>query len=201
MVADNPTKLCEHCGTPRNSWAQRFCSNACFHAAHQRTAAERFWPKVEKTSWCWLWRGSLNAQGYGNFRHRGRTRLANRVVYELTTGQIPPDRFDVCHRCDVPACVNPDHLFLGTRADNVNDMLQKGRGNAARGDRSGSRKHPERLRRGETSGMAKLTDDAVRLIRAEREAGVTLVELARRLNVSHRTVCAVAKRQSWKHVV
>lgn len=163
--------------------------------------AARFWAKVEKTDSCWLWRGCLNAQGYGNFRHRGRSQLTNRVAYELATGTIPPTGLDVCHRCDVPACVNPDHLFLGTRSDNVRDMVQKGRGNPARGDQSGARKHPERLGRGETSGMSKLTDEAVRLIRAERAAGTTISALARRLRVVRTTIREVAAGRAWKHVV
>ena len=166
------------------------------------TRAELFWDKVEKTDGCWLWRGCVNAQGYGNVRYAGRTRLANRVAYEFATGSEPPIGMDVCHRCDVPACVNPDHLFLGTRSDNVRDMVQKGRGNPARGDKSGARTRPDRVPRGESSGMSKLTDAIVRTIRADHAAGIaTMAALARRYGVAHNTVREIVTGSSWKHVV
>jgi hypothetical protein len=89
---------------------------------------DRFWSRVTKQSdGCWIISGNHNGQGYRYTTCEGRRVYAHRAVWEQLHGPIPAD-IEVCHRCDVPACVNPDHLFLGTRQDNVRDMYAKGRG-------------------------------------------------------------------------
>lgn len=88
--------------------------------------AARFWGRVEKTDGCWLWRAGTN-RGYGIAWVGGRIKKAHRVSWEEVNGPIPPGMF-VCHRCDNPPCVRPSHLFLGTNADNMRDMSEKGRG-------------------------------------------------------------------------
>lgn len=93
---------------------------------------ERFWGKVEKRGKndCWLWTGSAHLKtGYGQFATTAsKNRGAHRVAWELTYGcQLTPDEF-VCHRCDTPLCCNPSHLFVGSHADNMRDMREKGRG-------------------------------------------------------------------------
>ena len=75
---------------------------------------------------CWIWRGAVGSDGYGRVRRRGVTHSAHRFAYELFKGPIP-EELCVMHRCDVPLCVNPTHLVLGTKADNSSDMLRKGR--------------------------------------------------------------------------
>lgn len=91
---------------------------------------ERFWPKVQKTDTCWLWTASLNDRGYGQFKvlpGQGHAPMkAHRFSWELHFGPIPAGLV-VCHRCDVPSCVNPAHLFIGTQGDNLRDMSAKGR--------------------------------------------------------------------------
>jgi hypothetical protein len=87
---------------------------------------ERFWSKVERTDGCWLWRGKRKRSGYGVFSFRGKRVRAHRMAWRLEHGSVPSDRL-VCHRCDQPACVRPEHLFLGTSADNMRDMRSKGR--------------------------------------------------------------------------
>lgn len=91
------------------------------------TALERFnsryIPSVD--SGCWLWQGYLT-RGYGRFRVSGALVSAHRFAYLQFVGEIPDD-MHVCHQCDVPNCVNPTHLFLGSAADNVHDAMKKGR--------------------------------------------------------------------------
>lgn len=90
------------------------------------TPRERFEAKVQKTDGCWLWQGGLLPNGYGSFWLDGRNRTAHHAAHLLYIGHVP-DGLQVCHRCDVRACVRPDHLFLGTAKDNADDRDAKGR--------------------------------------------------------------------------
>ena len=95
-----------------------------------RVVEERFLAKVTKTETCWVWEGAKRKYGYGKMVARDGGRIvqmtAHRVSWELHFGQIPQG-FNVLHKCDNPCCVNPEHLFLGTQADNVRDMVDKKR--------------------------------------------------------------------------
>ena len=91
-----------------------------------RSDEERFWAKVEKSGECWIWTASRRGKGYGLVRFRGRNAQAHRASYEMHNGPIP-DGAVVRHKCDNPPCVNPDHLELGTVADNNRDMSERGR--------------------------------------------------------------------------
>lgn len=100
-----------------------------FMKGHGKTPPDindQFWPHIEKTDTCWLWRGARIAAGYGIVRRRGKNIYAHRLSYELHHGEIPPD-MHILHKCDNPSCVNPDHLFSGTPLTNTHDAIKKGR--------------------------------------------------------------------------
>ena len=133
---------------------------------------------------CWLWAAAKN-DGYGWVRARGKVRKAHREAFEAVNGPTP-DGLVVRHKCDVRACVNRAHLELGTRADNVRDMVERGR-----------------QARGEAVGSAKLTEAHVREIRADYTRGSRThgqQALARRFGVDQSLISLIVSRQSWAHV-
>lgn len=152
-----------------------------------RPPEERFWEKVEMIPFhaCWEWMGAINHNGYGSFG-RGRKRegqvRAHRFSWELHNGAIP-DGMVVCHRCDNPSCVRPDHLFLGTIAENNRDCAHKGR------NYNGPR--PQ---------SAKLKAVQVQEIRMLHASGRTLRSIAKHYGVTHENIRAIVHRRTWRHV-
>ena len=152
------------------------------------TFFERHESKIEygAPTGCWLWNAGADKDGYGKVFAGGATRPAHRIAYESVFGEGAASGVLVRHRCDTPACVNPDHLETGTFAENNRDRVVRGRS-----------------LKGEKSVSAKVSDDDVRTIRATyvpqcREFG--LYALARRYGISRPAVGNIVKRKTWGHV-
>lgn len=159
-----------------------------------------FWMRVNITNNCWLWTGALNKKrgGYGYFKSKGKIWRVHRLSYEIHNG-IFDTNYDVCHKCDNPPCVNPNHLFLGTAKENCQDTVRKGR--TKRGKDHGLNLHPERRPWGERNGQSKLTIEAVQDIRKSYESRVSSVnELASKYKVSEFNIYKVLSRKLWPNV-
>ncbi len=185
------------CGSHWSQWRHRCGRLSPLHTSPHGLPAkpveQRFWRFVAKgaNDECWLWTGAKADLGYGKFylsRERKGER-AHRVAWEMLRGAIPIGLY-VLHNCpggDNPACVNPNHLFLGTKRDNSRDMVAKGR-------------NVYRIRIGEANNKARLTSEAVRAIRSALVSGVSASSLARQFGVHHSTVQRVAAGRTWRHV-
>jgi hypothetical protein len=151
----------------------------------RRGPSDRFWDYVDKSSGpeaCWPWIGGRSPRGYGWFRIKKKSWRANRYAWVIANGKIP-DGLQVCHRCDNPACVNPNHLFLGTGADNMQDKILKGRQIC-----------------GEDVHLAKLTEQQVIDIRRRMTIGCNRQIVANDFGVTAGCIDAVFRRLTWKHI-
>jgi len=150
---------------------------------HGISLKERFLKYVQKTDSCWWWRGGINQKGYGMFNVQGKPRLAPRIAWGIFKGEVPAGIF-VCHKCDRPLCVNPEHLFLGDQMDNMKDMISKGRAR-------------KRSLYGEQHWCHKLSDSQVKEIIKSKDPGI---ELAFKFGVSTTTISDIRNRRIWKHL-
>lgn len=147
----------------------------------RKSPKEQFWAKVSKGEGdsCWLWLGSRNDDGYGQLHYEGKGVKAHRLSWQMANGEIPGG-LGVLHRCDVPACVRPSHLFLGDQGVNMRDATSKGRAN-----------------RGSKNPRAKLTEDDVRAI---LKSPLLNKDVAAQFGVSRPVVSAIRSRKAWCHV-
>ena len=141
------------------------------------TPESRFWDKVNKTDNCWMWTAATNNKGYGNVRfgpRPGKLWLAHRYSWTISFGDIPKG-LCVLHKCDTPLCVNPDHLFLGTKQDNSLDMTVKHR------------------------GTAKFTHEQINEI-LDLSKTIAIREIARRYKTNHSVIGYIVRGKTYRHI-
>lgn len=161
------------------------------------SVSDLFWSHVVKMAACWEWGGYRMPSGYGRFAIDRAPDYAHRIAWRLTNGPIPEGLL-VCHHCDNRPCVRPDHLFLGTAADNLLDASRKGR--LLTGDSVVFRRFPERFR-GENQAHSKLTEQDVRLILAEcRPLPDDYRRFAARFGVTPGAIYNVVAGRTWRHI-
>lgn len=195
---------CPHCREPfqQKRKEQRFCSRVCAYEGRKAESVTRFWARVvtRPETGCRVFTGHLAHKGHGVVWWFGRNEQAHRIAWQLAHGAIP-EGLCVLHDCpggDNPDCVNVRHLWLGDKAANNADRDAKGR--TARGDRSGSRLHPERRAHGEQFSNAKLRTADVLSMRQAVTGGITHAALARKYGVSKQTVGRIVHGKAWRHV-
>jgi len=202
-LAVKVTRQCSIEGCPDLVRTRGWCSSHYYHwqkygdpLAGRPSQEERFWAKVSKKGpipkhcpgigECWIWTAACYPSGYGMFYLNGRLTGAHVASWILAHSPVPRG-LHICHHCDNHLCVRPDHLFIGTRSDNMRDMHSKGRG----GGRGAC---------GERNGHAKLTGDQVLAIRHRFDAGERGVALATEFGITQNIVSRVVTGASWRHV-
>lgn len=161
------------------------------------TLVARFWAKVDRLSVgeCWPWKGSRHPKGYGRIRVGGKYGeliSSHRVSWEIAHGRMVPEGKQVCHSCDNPPCCNPDHLWLGSNADNVADKVSKGRQ-----ARNVVDVPYETRARGERGGNSKLKEADVLKIRATTRPST---EVAAEYSVHPSLIRYIRARKIWQHI-
>ena len=144
----------------------------------------RFESKFAKGAGCWIWEASCAGKGYGQVKlpFQRRNDYAHRIAYQIYRGEITNGRY-VCHHCDNPKCVNPEHLYLGTQKENLQDMARK-----------------DRSLYGERNARAKLKEADVRKIRACLEMGMTQQQIAAAFGISQIQISRIHTGQRWSKI-
>ena len=157
-------------------------------AGKKQDVLKRFWKRVNKngpiqphmTTPCWLWMGSLQGKGYGQFWTGEYGTTAHRFSWQMVNGDIPKGH-EICHTCDVRICMNPDHLFSGTRADNMKDCINKGR-----------------TAKGEKHGRSKLKRPQIEEIKQLSLDGKSQREIAEVFNVTQPNIGCILREETWR---
>jgi hypothetical protein len=150
---------------------------------------KRFWSRVNKTETCWLWTGSKVKGGYGQLELQGKRQLAHIVSYRLANADYDKAKC-VCHKCDIPSCVNPEHLFLATQSENMKDCVAKGRGGFGNGLKGEEIKH------------SKLKEQEVIDIKRRLKQGESTKEILKIHNkVSRSAIEDIKHQRTWKHIL
>jgi hypothetical protein len=156
---------------------------------HGKSPETRFWEKVnlsnKTSSDCWEWIGLKSSKGYGVFKVDNENVSTHRYSWILHFGNIP-NKLYVCHKCDNPSCVNPNHLFLGTQKDNMQDMSKKGRASNSVGT---------------NNPRAKLSDKDVYEIRRLKSMGIKSNQLVKIFRTPLSTIVNITNNHTWKHLL
>lgn len=175
-----------------------------------KTVLERFKSKFKIVeNGCWEWTACIGSGGYGTFNYKGKTQRSHRIAWELYCGEIPVN-MDVLHRCDVRNCVNPNHLFIGTHTDNMQDASEKGR-LSNRKNRLGKFHTQESKNKisigrigkygGESNPRAILSEsDIVEIRQINSMYGLSKNKVALEYGISVYTINDIVKYRSWKHI-
>jgi hypothetical protein len=188
-------RYCNQCDEYYEGWGEKFCSSKCANLGNRdkslpkiikqnkkriRPAEERFWEKVKigEEDECWEWQATRNGiKNYGNFiNDLIKSNLAHRVAYYLANGDFD-ESLNVCHKCDNPPCVNPNHLFLGTQKENLQDMLLK-----------------NRFPTGQNHWKSKITNEEREQILNLLSKGMKIKEIAKKLNIPTTTISNIKYR-------
>jgi len=159
---------CLVCGKPQKRiGAPHVCSEKC-----------RLYFYIKKVGDCWLWTGAKGRRGYGKMMANGKTCVASRESYKIFKGPIPENKF-ICHTCDMPACVNPAHLWVGTPKQNAEDMVKKNRQSK------------------NTKPAAKLSWEAVKEIKDLRSRGMIMKDIAILYRIKPSAIQAILAGKTW----
>jgi hypothetical protein len=206
---------CQNCGKEHIAFGytegrKKYCSRSCMEEFRSPTLEKLVKNNYEvKENGCWDWTNSISSKtGYGKLDFKGKTISAHRASYEVFKGEIPKGKH-VCHSCDNRKCVNPDHLWVGTQKENIQDMVNKGRKPCQKGIPK-SKEHLEKLqigrlnnwksREGSKHYLAKLNEEKVKEIKIMIRDGISTVEIAKMFNVCQSNISLIKTGKRWNHV-
>lgn len=188
---------CQICHTPFSTldrWyikERKFCSKKCFGIYYKKSKELENLKIIkqrlsdccyEGRNKCWIWNSSKSKSGYGKIKFNGKDWRAHRLSYWIHKGKFSLN-LRVCHSCDNPSCINPDHLFVGTDQENKDDQIRKNR-------------HPK----GEKIGQSKLKNGDILIIREMSKNGISQQAIADKYGVVQTTISGIVRRKTWKHI-
>jgi len=179
------SKFCgHHCQAVKRARDQRAAIKRLTAAEKRELLKERILRRINKVDGCWIWTGCLDQAGYGDMTFLGKSLRVHRAAYAAWNGKIPKGKF-VCHTCDLPACCNPDHLFLGSPLANRRDAAKKGRFDSCRG---------------ENHYYSKLKNKDVEKMKRLFKEDIPMKMIAKIFGVSLGTVENIKYGRGWKHI-
>ncbi len=153
--------------------------------------------KINEKTNCWEWKGKLDPTGYARFQYKRQRWHAHRASFVVHNGKIPPFTM-ICHKCHIRHCVNPEHLYAGSHADNMRDMREAGR--AFRGDKEYYKAHPELCKKGEECNFSKLTKNQVIMIKELYKLVPNCCSIGKFTGINRKTISDILNKISWSHL-